>query len=676
MKRIFRFLLVAALAIIAVACAKDIVDFTGDITGVVKDDADGHLIENCQVSLGTTGRSVITNADGQFTFEGVESGDYQLTFKRSGYNDVTKNVTVVNGQTTRTDVMMKGKSNFEMSTQQCDFGELANSMKISFYNHSSYPCDYNIKNVPDWAKFSSVKSSIPANGTVDITIEALRDKLASYGVFEASVLIEYGSGSSATLHLSVCKVEPQAPTLATGVPKEVTTKGFMVEGEILSTGGSTVKEYGHCWSKSNDVTLYNCLGFTKFTNADNPIAYSSKIENLTPGTTYYVCSYATNNTKTGYGDVMAITTQSENSDPAVELNAAPLSCNFSNIGGNETITVKSNSSWTASAADSWVMLSSTSGTGDGTFKIIVGANDSKNERNSNVAVKCGGKTVTIQISQNGKIPSLDVSPQNCTFASSGGSETITVNSNDSWTVSSSDSWVKLSSTSGTGNGTFMITTSANESENSRNGSVIVKNADKSVTIQVSQGGKNTTLSVTPLNCTLLSTGSEQAISVTSNSSWTVIANDTWVKLSSISGSGNGTFKISATANTDNSVRNSNVIVKCGKQTETINVKQNAPSTVSSSTCHFASTGGTEIITVSSDVDWNIKSNSSWLTVNKGSGNGNGNFVITAAANTSSNNRNGSITLTFGSTNFIISVMQNAGTSIERNDYGSDTKYGD
>lgn len=306
MKSFFRFLLIAAFAIIAVACAKDIVDLTGDITGVVKDDADGHLIENCQVALGTTGRSVITNADGQFAFEGVEPGDYQLSFKRTGYNDVTKNVTVVNGQTARADVMMKQKSAFSLSLNELDFGDLSTSNSIIISNNSSEIIAFEVSGVPAWAQANLTKGSLATGASETIVFTVNRDAV-DYGTHSALVTFKHNKGSE-TLKLLMKKVKLSAPevTIASAAT-EVSKNSFHIGGTITATGGAEVTAYGHCWSREANPTVndhHTSLGATV-----EKQDFTSIVGDLSVATTYHIRAYATNALGTSYSQEITVTTQ-------------------------------------------------------------------------------------------------------------------------------------------------------------------------------------------------------------------------------------------------------------------------------------------------------------------------------------------------------------------------------
>lgn len=103
-------LLLCILIGVLTSCAKDIVDLTGDITGSVKDFKTGELLSNCGVSISPGGKSTSTDQYGVFSFNDLEARDYTLSFSKSGYDDETKDVTVVAGQVSSTSVMLKESS--------------------------------------------------------------------------------------------------------------------------------------------------------------------------------------------------------------------------------------------------------------------------------------------------------------------------------------------------------------------------------------------------------------------------------------------------------------------------------------------------------------------------------------------------------------------------------------
>lgn len=77
----------------------------------------------------------------------------------------------------------------------------------------------------------------------------------------------------------------------------------------------------------------------------------------------------------------------------------------------------------------------------------------------------------------------------------------------------------------------------------------------------------------------------------------------------------------------------------------------------SSISEFASTGASQTIAVTSNLNWTVSENSSWLSVNTTSGNNNGSVVITASGNTSTSSRSAIITISGGDITRSISISQ-------------------
>ncbi len=72
---------------------------TGTISGRLVDN-DGNPVANATVSLGNTGMDTITDANGNYSFSGVEPGTYSVGFNATGYEPSAATSTVNSGQTT------------------------------------------------------------------------------------------------------------------------------------------------------------------------------------------------------------------------------------------------------------------------------------------------------------------------------------------------------------------------------------------------------------------------------------------------------------------------------------------------------------------------------------------------------------------------------------------------
>jgi len=176
----------------------------------------------------------------------------------------------------------------------------------------------------------------------------------------------------------------------------------------------------------------------------------------------------------------------------------------------------------------------------------------------------------------GECGTLTVSPTSYTFpTSNAGSESISVTSNQTWTVSSNESWLTSSPSSGTDNGSFYADVVSNTGTGSRNGVLTVTAPNgQTATVTITQPGTSS-LATSPTSLSPSNAASHTTIDVTSNVSWTVSSNSTsWLTVSPSSGSDNGSFTATVTANTG-SARNGTITVTGGGDTVTIPVTQAA-----------------------------------------------------------------------------------------------------
>ena len=98
MRRIYQYLCVVIFALLAVSCAKDEVEVTGSINGIVTDaTSKGTPIQGATVTLNPTGLKTTTGSDGRYEFQDLEVGQYTVQILASGYESGTMKVDVVSG---------------------------------------------------------------------------------------------------------------------------------------------------------------------------------------------------------------------------------------------------------------------------------------------------------------------------------------------------------------------------------------------------------------------------------------------------------------------------------------------------------------------------------------------------------------------------------------------------
>ena len=166
-------------------------------------------------------------------------------------------------------------------------------------------------------------------------------------------------------------------------------------------------------------------------------------------------------------------------------------------------------------------------------------------------------------------------------------------------------------------------------------------------ISIYQVGGSPTLSVTPSNQNVASPAGSTQFTVTSNSSWNVVSNQTWCTVTP-SGTGNGTLTANFTENTTGSQRVANITVTVsGIPPVVVTVTQSASTptlSVTPSNQNVASPAGSTQFTVTTSAAWTAVSNQTWCTVTP-SGTGNGTITANYTENTATSQRIASITVT-------------------------------
>ena len=314
MKNTVKYILYIATSLFLVACAKDIVDFTGSVHGVVKDYETGEFITNCQVSLHPGGNSVTTSTSGEFEFANLTPGEYTLTFNKSGYNEESKTIVIESSKHIYTDFLLKAKSNFSLSDEAYNFGDLNAEKTIVCFNNTDENCTYEVVSMPEWLSINKPKGLIYAGSSSSFTMHVDRSQV-NYGTYSGNVTISFKGKKSgdANISISMSKVKLSTPTLSIApYPTTMSEDGFKIIGTLQATGGAQVTEHGHCWGLNPAPTITDSR--TKLGGRLELGDFISTTTGLKPNTTYYVRAYAINSQGVAYSEDVVVTMQDVNSD--------------------------------------------------------------------------------------------------------------------------------------------------------------------------------------------------------------------------------------------------------------------------------------------------------------------------------------------------------------------------
>jgi uncharacterized protein (TIGR02145 family) len=131
------------------------------------------------------------------------------------------------------------------------------------------------------------------------------------------------------------------PNINTSEVSEITQTNAASGGNIISDGGGNITAFGVCWNTSINPTISN----SKTEDGSGTEIFTSSLNGLEVGTTYYLRAYATNSAGTAYGNEITFTTDpailpsvSTTEASAITQTTADVSINISSDGG-ATVTV-------------------------------------------------------------------------------------------------------------------------------------------------------------------------------------------------------------------------------------------------------------------------------------------------------------------------------------------------
>jgi uncharacterized protein (TIGR02145 family) len=172
--------------------------------------------------------------------------------------------------------------------------------------------------------------------------------------------------------LSCKKNSPQLiPTVSPFEVIGVSDNTIQGKANITSDGGTSIISRGVCWSTNKDPSI------SDFKTADGTGIgnYTSSINGLLPGLTYYIRSYAVNSVGTGYGEQITVSTLSTvpliSTTPLTDVTATTLTSggNIMSDGGSPILT--RGVCWSTNHDPSYLDTKTNEGTGTGSFISLV-----------------------------------------------------------------------------------------------------------------------------------------------------------------------------------------------------------------------------------------------------------------------------------------------------------------
>lgn len=144
---------------------------------------------------------------------------------------------------------------------------------------------------------------------------------------------------------------------------------------------------------------------------------------------------------------------------------------------SKTVNVTTTGPWTAGSSASWLTISQTAASGNGSVTITAAVNGNLTPRTAIVTIKCEKSALQKTVTVNQGAYEFDSAPVSLTIEAAGSSQTKTITCSGKWTVSTVGDWITVTTSEGIGNGSITIAVASNPGAVERTGQVTITSSD-------------------------------------------------------------------------------------------------------------------------------------------------------------------------------------------------------
>ena len=254
-----------------------------------------------------------------------------------------------------------------------------------------------------------------------------------------------------------------------------------------------------------------------------------------------------------------------NTDPKSSVNITTSSPTVPQTGASTTVSFVVSGSWTASSNQSWCHVSPTSGNqGTTTITVTCDDNDTYDERNATVTIKCGNASSSITVTQKQK-DALLVTSNKIEIEAAGGEATIEVKANvdyDYTVEESAKSWISIGGTRALTTKNIILNIAENEEQTPREGKITISSSDFKEEVTVYQQGAVPSIVLTTKEFTIASSGETIKVELKSNTNYTIqMPKVKWITESSTRAMSSYTHYFKVEENTTYDSRSAEIIFK-------------------------------------------------------------------------------------------------------------------
>lgn len=192
------------LTVVLGGCAKDEVETTGSIYGIVNDSDNGEPVQDAHVSLNPGGKTTNTGSDGRYEFTEMEPGQYTIQISRADYKTNTKRITVIAGEQASGDMVLKrGESRIKLNTRSLNFGSQSTSKTFTVMNTGTAgSASWSVSHATPWLSVTPTSGSTAEGKSSTVVVNIDRSKIT--GDVNTNLIVE-ADGESLPMEVTVTK---------------------------------------------------------------------------------------------------------------------------------------------------------------------------------------------------------------------------------------------------------------------------------------------------------------------------------------------------------------------------------------------------------------------------------------------------------------------------------------
>ena len=362
------------------ACTQPEVDYYGSISGIVKDALTNDLLVGVKVTISPGGESQMTSIDGTFSFKDLESNEYTISFSKEGYNPDSQKVNVKPGSDASVQVVMtqipETKGNIVGIVKDSQTGTLIEGVQVSVSPGGASM----ITGIDGLFRFDKLEAQ-------EYLVVFSKD-----GYEGASQQVNVKAGTDVSVQVVMTPIQPKlsVSTKALSFGNDTNTLSI----DITNTGNGTLE-----WEINEKVERIECSPMSgKTTNQTSTVVVTVIKDKLGQGNYNDSVVISSN----GGSETILVST----SVNGITLEVEPAELDFGTIvtslGITLTNTATGSLAYEATATNSWISLSKTSGniTKTDNLTVIVsreGLSAGKYDGNINFSTKNGSVSIPVKM---------------------------------------------------------------------------------------------------------------------------------------------------------------------------------------------------------------------------------------------------------------------------------------